>query len=295
MTPETRQPLAEQPPVPAGPAAIERFPATSMPSGDSTAKARPAGRSGSPPAPGNPAPPAGLDTALQFLRGVGPARSRLLAKAGLGTVRDALLFLPGRHEDRSQLAPLATVRPGELHTCAGTIVGVSPPPRGGRSRAPFRALLKDESGFLTAVWFGRPHLERVLTRGRRVVVHGKVEPSPRGRLEINVGDWELADEGEHESLHTGRLVPIYPKIDGIQPRPLRSLMKQIVDGYADLVEESLPGPIRERRSLISIGRAVRAGHFPDSPDDLAAARRRLAFSSASPSAGSGRAAAPASA
>jgi ATP-dependent DNA helicase RecG len=244
--------------------------------GTDAAKARPRGPSRSSPAPGNPAPPAGLDTALQFLRGVGPARSRLLDKAGLGTVRDALLFLPGRHEDRTRLIPFATVRPGELHTCAGTIVGVSPAPRG-RSRAPFRALLKDGSGFLTAVWFGRPHLERVLTRGRRVVVHGKVEPSPRGRLEINVGDWELADEGEEESLHTGRLVPIYPKVDGVQPRPLRSLMKQIVDGYADLVEEPLPGPIRERRVLIPLGQALRAGHFPDTTDDLAAARRRLAF------------------
>jgi ATP-dependent DNA helicase RecG len=248
--------------------------------GDSTgtdaAKARPGGRGGPSTASGEPAPPAGLDTGLQFLRGVGPARSRLLEKVGLRTVRDALLFLPGRHEDRSRLTPLAAVRPGEVHTGAGTIVGVSPPPRG-RSRAPFRAVLKDSSGFLTAVWFGRPHLERVLTRGRRVVVHGRVEPSPRGRLEINVGDWELADEGEEESLHTGRLVPIYPKVEGVQPRPLRSLMRRIVEAGADLVEEPVPGSIRERRALVPLGRALRAGHFPDTADDLAAARRRLAF------------------
>ena len=106
--------------------------------GDSTgtdaAKARPGGRGHPSTASGEPAPAAGLDTGLQFLRGVGPARSRLLGKAGLRTVRDALLFLPGRHEDRSQLTPLAAVRPGEVHTGAGTIVGVSPP----RGAAPAR-------------------------------------------------------------------------------------------------------------------------------------------------------------
>ena len=39
----------------------------------------------------------------------------------------------------------------------------------------------------------------------------------------------------------------------------------------------MPGPIRERRALMPLGRALRAGHFPDTADDLAAARRRLAF------------------
>src|SRR5262245_3416297 len=85
-------------------------------------------RSGSLSRPRDPAPGAGLDTGLQFLKGVGPARSRALARAGLRTVRDALLFLPGRHEDRSRLTPLAQVRPDESYTCSGTIVGASPPP-----------------------------------------------------------------------------------------------------------------------------------------------------------------------
>ena len=48
-------------------------------------------------------------------------------------------------------------------------------------------------------------------------------------------------------------------------------MKRIVEVGARLVEEPLPAPIRERRTLLPIDRALRAGHFPEPPADLAAA------------------------
>ena len=69
----------------------------------------------------------GLDTPLQFLKGVGPQRAKLLAKLGLETVADALLHLPRRHEDRSQLTPLGRLAVGpEPRTCAGTVARHEP-------------------------------------------------------------------------------------------------------------------------------------------------------------------------
>ena len=40
--------------------------------------------------------PAGLATPLQFLKGVGPERAKLLRRKGLETVGDALFFVPIR-------------------------------------------------------------------------------------------------------------------------------------------------------------------------------------------------------
>ena len=59
---------------------------------------------------GAPDAPPGLDTPLQYLKGVGPQRARHLARLGLETVGDALLYLPSRHEDRSRLTPLGRVK-----------------------------------------------------------------------------------------------------------------------------------------------------------------------------------------
>jgi len=218
----------------------------------------------------------GLATPLQYVRGIGPARAKLLAKMGLETIEDALFHLPTRHEDRSRLVPLRSVTPGEARTCAGTIRGVSPAPPG-RPRVPLSVLLGDGTGFLTAVWFNQPYLERTFKRGQRLIVHGKVIRREGGSLQVQVSDYEIVDEGPDETIHTGRLVPVYRLTRGLTQRPMRSLMKRLVDTWADQATEPLPEPLRARRDFLPVGAALKTGHFPGSPDELEAARRRLVF------------------
>ena len=218
---------------------------------------------------------AGLQAPLQFVKGIGPRRAELLERKGLATVQDALFFVPIRHEDRTRLTPFRELRAGDVRTCSGVIVGVSPPPL--RSRAPFTAMLRDESGFAVAAFFGaRGHLARMFARGRRLVLHGKVRPH-RGQLTIQVQDWELVEAADDERLHTGRLVPIYSTTDGLPQRALRALMRSLVDTHASDVDEVLPDPVRARRQLPALAVALRGAHFPETESELAAAHRRLVF------------------
>jgi ATP-dependent DNA helicase RecG len=225
-----------------------------------------------------------LATPLQFLKGVGPGRAKLLANLGLHTVEDALYYLPARHEDRSQLTPLRSLKPNDVTTVTGTIRAVSPPPRG-RPRVPLSVLLSDGTGFLTCVWFGQAYLERLFQRGQRLIVHGKAQRYRSGPLQMQVKDYEILEEeaGEaagdpsDETLHTGRLVPVYGLTRGLTARPMRRLMKRLVDGYVDGLEDPLPDGLRARHRLEPIGLALRAGHFPNTEADYAAARRRLVY------------------
>jgi ATP-dependent DNA helicase RecG len=229
--------------------------------------------------PAAPAPEAapGAQTPLADIPGVGPQRAKLLAKLDLITIEDALVrHLPLRHEDRSQVIPLGRITVGEARTCAGTIAGISPPPRG-RGRMPLVVTIRDASGFLNCAWFNQPYLARVLKRGQRLIVHGKVQPYGRGPLQMLVKDFELVEEGEDEPLHAGRLVPVYPLTEGLTQRPLRRLMKRLVDGWADRLEDPLPGRVRAARGLVSLPQAIAAAHFPESEAEQAAARRRLVF------------------
>ncbi len=221
-------------------------------------------------------PATGSAIPLQYLKGVGPERARLLARLGLETVEDALFCLPLRHEDRSHLVPLRGITPGEAKTATGVVAGVSPPPRG-RPRVPLRVLLQDSTGFLTAVWFNQPYLERIFKRGQRLIVHGKVQPYGSGPLQMQVKDWELVEDCADPTLHAGRLVPVYGLTRGLTQRPMRRLMKQLVDVYADRVEEPLPEALRASRQLQPLSRALQAGHFPESESAQADARRRLVF------------------
>jgi ATP-dependent DNA helicase RecG len=226
-----------------------------------------------------PAPEAarGPQTTLGELPGIGPQRAKLLAKLGLATIEDALVrHLPLRHEDRSQIIPLGRVTVGEARTCAGTIAGISPPPRG-RGRMPLVVMIRDASGFLNCVWFNQPYLSRVLKRGQRLIVHGKVQPYGRGPLQMLVKDYELVEDGEDEPLHAGRLVPVYALTEGLTQRPLRRLMKRLTDGWAARLEDPLPERVRAARGLVPLSQAIGAAHFPESEAEQAAARRRLVF------------------
>jgi len=223
-----------------------------------------------------PEPAHGLAAPLQYVKGVGPQRAKLLGRLGLDTVEDALFHLPARHEDRSQLIPFRSITPGEARTATGIVAGVSPPPRG-RPRVPLQVLLRDPTGFLKAVWFNQPYLERVFKRGQRLIVHGKVAPYGSGPLQMQVKDYEIVEECPDDTLHAGRLVPVYSLTRGLTQRPMRSLIKRLVDDHADLVDEPLPEALRTRRRLQPLSSALKAGHFPESDAERAAARRRLVF------------------
>ena len=219
----------------------------------------------------------GPRTALGDLSGVGPQRAKTLAKLGLVTIEDALVqHLPLRHEDRSRIIPLGRVSVGEARTCAGTIAGISPPPRG-RPRMPLVVMIRDVSGFLNCAWFNQPYLARVFKRGQRLIVHGRVQPYGRGPLQMLVKDYEVAEDGPDEMLHTGRLVPVYPLTEGLTQRPLRRLMKRLVDGWADQLDDPLPERVRAGRALLPLPQAIRGAHFPETQEEQAAAHRRLVF------------------
>ena len=65
------------------------------------------------------------ETPVQFVKGVGPERARALKEEGIETVRDLLFILPRRYEDRSNLAPIKSLKPGVRSTVCGKIVAVS--------------------------------------------------------------------------------------------------------------------------------------------------------------------------
>jgi ATP-dependent DNA helicase RecG len=221
--------------------------------------------------------PAGLGTPLQYVKGVGPQRARLLERLGLATVRDALDWFPRRYEDRRQLVPFRKLRVGEVHATGGTVVGVSPPPRG-RPQIPLQLLLRDESGLFSGVWFRQPYLAQVFKRGQRVFLYGKVVP-PRGRgpLAMQNPEFEIVEDDEEASLHVGRIVPVYRLTEGLTQRPMRGLLHRVVERFAAEAPEAVPEALRRRRELAPVGEAFRTIHFPDSLEAAGAARRRFVF------------------
>ena len=134
--------------------------------------------------------PPGLDTPLQYLKGVGPQRARQLERLGLVTVRDALNHFPRDYQDRREFVPFHKLPLGATGVVQGTVFGVAPPRRG--SRAPLQVTFRDQTGYFTALWFGR-RLPRpaVFKRDQRVVLYGKKALAKDRRVVLENPEFEI--------------------------------------------------------------------------------------------------------
>ena len=203
-----------------------------------------------------------LATPLQFLKGVGPRRAADLAHAGLITIEDLLYRFPLRYEDRSHLQPVALLKPGRTASVAGRILSC-----GLRStRRPgfkiFEALLGDPSGALRATWLNQPFLRDVFRRGQHVVLFGLAEMRGHGGLQLTNPQYEILDEEDAETIHTGRIVPVYEKAGGVTPKIQRRLVHDALQRLPADLHDDLPDPLRLRLGLPSRHAALVAAHFP---------------------------------
>jgi ATP-dependent DNA helicase RecG len=203
-----------------------------------------------------------LETPLQYLKGVGPRRAADLANAGLVTIEDLLYRFPIRYEDRSRLQPIASLKPGQHASVAGRILSC-----GLRStRRPgfkiFEALLNDSSGALRLTWLNQPYLRDVFAAGQHVVVYGAVEMKGGGGLQITNPQYEIVDDEDGETLHTGRIVPVYEKIGAVTPKIQRRLVHDALQKLPTDLPDYLPEGVRIRNGYPSRGAALLAMHFP---------------------------------
>ena len=106
-----------------------------------------------------------------------------------------------------------------------------------------------------------------------IVVSGKVRAF-RGRMQMDNPEFEPFDT---ESMHTGRLVPVYPATAGVAQRTIRRAVHAAVEALADRLPDPVPGWLREERKLPLVATAVRAYHYPASTVEAEEARRRLAI------------------
>jgi ATP-dependent DNA helicase RecG len=228
-----------------------------------------------------------LETPLQFLKGVGPRRAADLANAGLLTIEDLLYRFPIRYEDRSRLQPIASLKPGQHASIAGRVLSC-----GLRStRRPgfkiFEALVSDPSGALRLTWLNQPYLRDIFAAGQHVVVYGLVEMKGTGGLQITNPQYEIVDDEEGETLHTGRIVPVYEKIGSVTPKIQRRLVHDALQQLPADLPDYLPEDIRLQHEYPSRYAALLAMHFPPENASIetlnqfaTAAQQRLIFEEA---------------
>ncbi|MEN8006933.1 MAG: ATP-dependent DNA helicase RecG, partial [Candidatus Krumholzibacteriota bacterium] len=220
------------------------------------------------------------DTPVQFLKSVGPARARALARLGVETVGDLLSHYPRRYFDRSSTVPIRSLRPGQDVTVRGEILTASER-RTRTGGSLLTVTLGDDTGVLFCVWFNQKFLLKQFKSGRKMMVSGTVQMHG-GRAQVAHPDYEVFEPAATEDdagpgLHTGRMVPVYGLTSGVGQHWLRGLVHQALDRMSDLHVDPLPAALLAKHGMPDRRRALEEIHFPADRQGMEAARDRLVY------------------
>ena len=219
-----------------------------------------------------------LHTSLEYIKGIGPERAKLLRSVlGVTTLEDLLHLYPLRYEDRSRVYRISELsdQSGDVQI-EGKILDLKElsSPGGKRLRARF-----EESGnSLELVWFSYPKwLVGQIPIGKTVRIFGKVS-SFQSSLSMAHPEIELPTTDTKEK----GLLPVYPSSEkltkrGITQKLMRTVLKNILSSSALPLEENLPHYLLEKTQMLSRVEAYRQVHFPSSALALEKANHRLKF------------------
>ena len=209
---------------------------------------------------------------VMYVKGVGPNRAQALAKLNIRNKYDLLTHYPRAYENHTSLTKIIDLVEGETALVVGRIFDVSS--RKARNLTIINALLEDDTGELQLTWFNQDYLLNKLRHGVRVLVIGKTKfDSWSGNIAMNVQKVTFLDAGEEPELG---IMPIYPLTAAISQNVMRQAVKNLLASMPPL-KEILPQKLLDEHELISLDGAARSIHFPQSNEELDAARKRLAF------------------
>lgn len=218
-----------------------------------------------------------LSSPVQYVPRVGPRMASLLERIGITTVFDLLTYAPFRYKDYSLVSPIAKLQPGETVTVVGTLEFIRAFVTKNGKRI-VMGKLRDATGAIDVTWFNQLYLTKTLHPQDLLSASGKVEWFGQ-KVVLSSPEYEvLKSEGaEHESLHTGRLVPVYPETEGLSSKWLRGRIAHVLSTSLSLIVDDLPEEIRALEHLPTLTDAIHQVHFPSSLASAQQARERLAF------------------
>ena len=244
--------------------------------------------------------PRELGDPLTTLPGVGPALAREAAKIGLRTLGDLLFHFPHRYEDFTLSRKIGELKWGEEATVRVRVEKVGLQRTRRRNLRLVKAMVRDETGYMEAVWYNQDYLADRLTPGDELLLRGTYEGG--GAAVYKVRSYELLGKTEGgvekagemippgeqvlagtaragmpaAGLHTTGFVPVYPTTEKISVKRLRGWLARVAPLAAQLADP-LPPALRAELGLASRSDAVAAMHFPGTVSDFKTAQRRLVF------------------
>ncbi len=212
---------------------------------------------------------------IQYIKGVGPQRVKLLNNLGIKTAENALYYLPYRYEDRKNIKKISRLTYGCLETVLGKVVSADVIKLPRSNRKIFELTVSDGSGLVKGKWFNQPYMKKNFEVGQDVILSGIVKRNPYWGIgfEFENPEYEFMTDGEDNFIHTARVVPIYRTTAGLSVRQLRTIMYNTINTCINDVTDTLPSDIISRNNLPEFKESIQKAHFPEGEIDIEALNR----------------------
>jgi len=209
-----------------------------------------------------------LDSNIQFIKGVGKKRAKLFNSLGIFCVDSLIHFYPRKYEDWSASKSLEAVKSGETVSIKATLITPVKEAMIRRGLTLFKCKFSDGENVISVTIFNNKYLAKSLRIYEDYYLYGKIEKSLLN-FSMNSPKIEKAE-------NILAIQPVYPAKEKLTSRSISKIMKTALDELGE-IEETLDDEIMQKYSLISLDKAIKNIHFPNSADDYLPARKRLIF------------------
>ena len=221
-----------------------------------------------------------LKRSIQYIKGIGPKKAETLkSEAGIITIEDLLYYRPRRYVDRSSFKLIKDCFVNDTVTVYGVIRRVT---ISGRRKRFLEVEIDDGSDSLTGVFFGGlRYFQRVFKTGDHVLFSGRIDFYRKKQIVHPDFDF-IEHEYTIKSIHTGRIVPLYPSTEklkgiGFDSRGFRRIIRNALEAHSEQIEEPFDPFFLDRLKLLPLREAIISLHFPDTEEKAEQARKRLSF------------------
>ncbi len=220
-------------------------------------------------------PASPLDKPVQFIRGVGPYRAKLLAELDLHTVGDLIHYFPFRHEEQGRPQAIDTLVLDQAATVIGVVDSVRC--RGGFRQATMNAMVSDGTGRMRVTWFNALYLRDRLARGQVLRLYGQIGEHENLAQMVNPRIEWLDPDADPATWDYARSVPVYRSSSQLNSGQIGKFVEAALAEGLPALAEMLPDSILQARGFPPLAGAVSQMHRPSGAEEFALARRRLAY------------------
>ena len=221
-----------------------------------------------------------LNQSIEFIKGVGPARSKLLSEElNLKTIKDLVDFYPYRYIDRSKFYNINEIPKNQSEV---QIIGKIRSIR--RTKVRYRDRLNcelyDNTGKIDLIWYrGFNWVEESLKINEDYVVYGKITWFGN---KASIAHPEIKTKSNFNRNVPRRLHGIYSSTErlineGVTQKYFIKIIYNLLNSIQDHIKENLSLSILNEFNLINRYKAIINIHLPESQELLSESIRRLKF------------------